>query len=49
QVEEAVKTKRLHRLQDLLWSQQRGLQKRMVGREVSVLFEKAGRDAEQMV
>ncbi|MGB0703759.1 MAG: tRNA (N6-isopentenyl adenosine(37)-C2)-methylthiotransferase MiaB [Paracoccaceae bacterium] len=49
QVEEAVKTERLHRLQDLLWSQQRGLQKRMVGREVSVLFEKAGRDAGQMV
>jgi len=49
QVEEAVITERLHRLQDLLWSQQRGLQKRMVGREVSVLFEKAGRDAGQMV
>ena len=49
QVEEAVKTERLHRLQDLLWSQQRSLQKRMVGREVSVLFEKAGRDAGQMV
>ena len=49
QVEEAVKTERLHRLQDLLWSQQRGLQKRMVGREVSVLFEKAGRDTGQMV
>ena len=49
QVEEAVKTERLHRLQDLLWSRQRGLQKRMVGREVSVLFEKAGRDAGQMV
>ena len=49
QLEEAVKTERLHRLQDLLWSQQRGLQKRMVGREVSVLFEKAGRDAGQMV
>ncbi|WRQ47512.1 tRNA (N6-isopentenyl adenosine(37)-C2)-methylthiotransferase MiaB [Rhodobacterales bacterium FZCC0083] len=49
QVEEAVKTERLHRLQDLLWSQQRGLQKRMVGRKVSVLFEKAGRDAGQMV
>ena len=49
QVEEAVKTERLHRLQDLLWSQQRGLQKRMVGREVSVLFEKEGRDAGQMV
>ena len=49
QVEEAVKTERLHRLQDLLWSQQRGLQKRMVGREVSVLFEKAGRDVGQMV
>ena len=49
QVEEAVKTGRLHRLQDLLWSQQRGLQKRMVGRKVSVLFEKAGRDAGQMV
>ena len=49
QVEEAVKTERLHRLQELLWSQQRRLQKRMVGREVSVLFEKAGRDAGQMV
>ena len=49
QVEEAVKTERLHRLQDLLRSQQRSLQKRMVGREVSVLFEKAGRDAGQMV
>lgn len=49
QVEEAVKKERLHRLQDLLWSQQRSLQKRMVGREVSVLFEKAGRDAGQMV
>ena len=49
QVEEAVKTERLHRLQELLWSQQRSLQKRMVGREVSVLFEKAGRDAGQMV
>ncbi len=49
QLEEAVKTERLHRLQELLWSQQRGLQKRMVGREVSVLFEKAGRDAGQMV
>ena len=49
QVEEALKTERLHRLQDLLRSQQRSLQKRMVGREVSVLFEKAGRDAGQMV
>lgn len=49
QVEEAIKTERLHRLQELLWSQQRSLQKRMVGREVSVLFEKAGRDAGQMV
>ena len=49
QVEEAVKTERLHRLQDLLRSQQRSLQKRMVGREVSVLFEKVGRDAGQMV
>lgn len=36
-------------MQELLWSQQRSLQKRMVGREVSVLFEKAGRDAGQMV
>jgi tRNA-2-methylthio-N6-dimethylallyladenosine synthase len=49
QVEEAVKTERLHRLQELLWTQQRSLQKRMVGSEVSVLFEKAGRDAGQMV
>ena len=43
QLPEAVKTERLHRLQDLLSTQQRDLQDSMVGRGVSVLFEKLGR------
>jgi tRNA-2-methylthio-N6-dimethylallyladenosine synthase len=49
QVPEDVKTERLHRLQALLTEQQRATQDAMVGREVSVLFEKPGRQPGQMV
>jgi len=49
QVEESVKTERLHRLQALITRQQREHQDAMVGREVSVLFEKPGRFEGQMV
>jgi len=49
QVDEAVKSDRLTRLQELLKSQQRATQNNMVGREVSVLFERAGRLAGQLV
>ena len=46
---EDVKTERLHRLQALITEQQRTIQDSMVGREVSVLFERAGRFEGQMV
>ncbi len=49
QVDEAVKSDRLTRLQELLKSQQRATQNNMVGREVSVLFERTGRLAGQLV
>ncbi|MGB1209651.1 MAG: TRAM domain-containing protein, partial [Paracoccaceae bacterium] len=49
QVPEADKDDRLKRLQALLTQQQRALQDAMVGREVTVLFEKPGRMAGQMV
>ncbi len=49
QLDDAVMTDRLHRLQALLWEQQREIQDAMVGREVSVLFERAGRQPGQMV
>ncbi len=49
QVSEAEKDDRLQRLQALLKTQQRALQDAMVGREVSVLFEKPGRLPGQMV
>ncbi|QYX55921.1 tRNA (N6-isopentenyl adenosine(37)-C2)-methylthiotransferase MiaB [Roseovarius sp. SCSIO 43702] len=48
QIDEDVKTERLHRLQDLITRQQRKVQDAMVGREVGVLFEKAGRLPGQM-
>ncbi len=48
-VEDAVKVERLARLQDLLTSQQRAAQQAMVGREVSVLFEKTGRLDGQLI
>lgn len=47
-VDEAVKDDRLQRLQALLRRQQTAAQDAMVGREVSVLFEKPGRIAGQM-
>jgi tRNA-2-methylthio-N6-dimethylallyladenosine synthase len=40
---------RLQRLQALITKHQRQIQDGMVGREVSVLFEKVGREADQMV
>ncbi|EEX15056.1 tRNA-I(6)A37 thiotransferase enzyme MiaB [Citreicella sp. SE45] len=49
QVPEAEKDDRLQRLQALLVRQQRALQDAMIGREVGVLFEKAGRRPGQMV
>ncbi len=49
QVDEAVKTERLHRLQALITTQQRAAQEAMVGRNVNVLFEKPGRLPGQMV
>ena len=49
QLPESIKTERLHRLQDLLSTQQRDLQESMVGRRVSVLFEKPGRFEGQLV
>ncbi|RBI84321.1 tRNA (N6-isopentenyl adenosine(37)-C2)-methylthiotransferase MiaB [Rhodosalinus halophilus] len=48
QVDPEVAQARLERLQALLARQQRAVQEAMVGREVSVLFEKPGRFAGQM-
>ncbi|MEO1796260.1 MAG: tRNA (N6-isopentenyl adenosine(37)-C2)-methylthiotransferase MiaB [Pseudomonadota bacterium] len=48
-VDPDVATERLHGLQALLTEQQRAAQDSMVGREVSVLFEKKGRMEGQMV
>ncbi|WP_397541353.1 tRNA (N6-isopentenyl adenosine(37)-C2)-methylthiotransferase MiaB [Roseovarius salis] len=49
QLDEDVKSDRLHRLQALLTRQQRAAQDAMVGRRVNVLFEKPGRMEGQMV
>jgi tRNA-2-methylthio-N6-dimethylallyladenosine synthase len=49
QLGEDVKTERLYRLQALLAEQQRRVQDRMVGRDVSVLIERSGRQPGQMV
>ena len=49
QLPEDVMNERLQRLQALLREQQTDTQAGMVGREVSVLFEKAGREAGQMI
>ena len=49
QIPEDLKTERLHRLQALIATQQRDIQDQMVGRKVSVLFEKNGRFDGQMV
>ncbi len=49
QLPEDVMNDRLQRLQALLREQQQATQASMVGREVKVLFEKAGREAGQMI
>ncbi|PZX11572.1 tRNA (N6-isopentenyl adenosine(37)-C2)-methylthiotransferase MiaB [Celeribacter halophilus] len=48
-VDADVASERLHRLQELITEQQHAFQDAMVGREVSVLFERKGRLAGQMV
>ena len=49
QVDDAAASDRLQRLQTLITEQQRAVQDSMVGRDVSVLFEKPGRFDGQMV
>jgi tRNA-2-methylthio-N6-dimethylallyladenosine synthase len=49
QLPEDVMNERLQRLQALLREQQQATQASMVGREVKVLFEKAGREPGQMI
>jgi len=49
EVPEAEKADRLGRLQTLLGAQQKAMQEAMVGREVSVLFEKTGRREGQLI
>ncbi|MGB0960603.1 MAG: tRNA (N6-isopentenyl adenosine(37)-C2)-methylthiotransferase MiaB [Halocynthiibacter sp.] len=49
QIDDGIATDRLHRLQALLAEQQKETQESMIGKEVSVLFERAGRDPGQMV
>jgi tRNA-2-methylthio-N6-dimethylallyladenosine synthase len=49
EIDSAVADARLQTLQALLTEQQRGVQHSMVGREVSVIYEKAGREAGQMI
>ncbi|PWW00172.1 tRNA-i(6)A37 thiotransferase enzyme MiaB [Hoeflea marina] len=49
QVDEAVKSERLERLQTLLFSQQRAFAAACVGREIDLLIEKPGRNTDQMV
>jgi len=48
-VPDDVAVERLHRLQALLTEQQYAIQRSMVGREVSVLFEKQGRNEGQLI
>ena len=48
-VDAAVADERLQRLQGLITEQQRSIQNSMVGRDLSVLVEKSGREAGQMV
>jgi len=49
EVPEAEKADRLGRLQSLLGAQQKAMQEAMVGRDVSVLFEKTGRREGQLI
>ncbi|MFN3846289.1 MAG: tRNA (N6-isopentenyl adenosine(37)-C2)-methylthiotransferase MiaB [Paracoccaceae bacterium] len=48
-IDKAVASARLQELQALILDQQRAVQQAMVGREISVLYEKAGRQEGQMV
>ena len=48
QVDEAVKTERLSRLQALLAEQQTAFNERMIGKRLPVLFERAGRNPGQI-
>src|SRR5690606_14000430 len=48
QIDEAVKTERLARLQNLLASQQTDFNRSLVGKRVRVLFEKPGRKPGQL-
>ena len=48
QVDRGVASERLQRLQELLTRQQRNVQESMVGRTVSVLFERSGRTPGQL-
>ena len=49
EIDSAVADARLQILQALITEQQRGMQTAMVGREVGVLYEKAGRETGQMI
>ena len=49
EIESEITDSRLQTLQALLTEQQRGVQNAMVGRELSVLYEKQGREAGQMI
>ena len=49
QVPEEVKTERLSRLQALLFEQQRSFNQSLIGKKISVLFEKEGRHSGQLV
>jgi tRNA-2-methylthio-N6-dimethylallyladenosine synthase len=48
-IESDIADSRLQALQSLLTEQQRGVQNAMVGRELSVLYEKQGRETGQMI
>ena len=48
QVDEAVKTERLHRLQALIANRQAAFQRSLVGRRLDVLVDRPGRHARQM-
>ena len=49
QVDEAVKTERLHRLQALLETQQRAFNAARIGQTLPVLFERPGRHPGQVI
>jgi tRNA-2-methylthio-N6-dimethylallyladenosine synthase len=49
QIDDALASERLHRLQALLTEQQKAIQQNMVGCDVHVLFEKKGRENGQLI